>query len=37
MKILQSRSFERKFKKFNKQEKSALDKEVSRIKEDTHV
>ena len=31
MKILQSRSFERKVKKFSKQEKSALDKQVSKI------
>ncbi|MCF8094912.1 MAG: type II toxin-antitoxin system RelE/ParE family toxin [Desulfobacteraceae bacterium] len=31
MKILQSRSFERKIKKFTKQEKNALDKQVKRI------
>jgi mRNA-degrading endonuclease RelE of RelBE toxin-antitoxin system len=33
MKILQSRSFERKVKKFAKQEKDALDKQVKRIAE----
>ncbi|MFO7760596.1 MAG: type II toxin-antitoxin system RelE/ParE family toxin [Desulfobia sp.] len=31
MKILQSRSFERKIKKFTKQEKNALDKQVEMI------
>lgn len=31
MKILQSRSFERKIKKFTKQEKNALDKQVEKI------
>lgn len=34
MKILQSRSFERKVKKFTRQEKNALDKQVSKITED---
>ncbi|MCF8091593.1 MAG: type II toxin-antitoxin system RelE/ParE family toxin [Desulfotignum sp.] len=34
MKILQSRSFERKVKKFTRQEKNALDKQVSKIAED---
>ncbi len=37
MKILQSRSFERKVKKFNEQEKSALDKQVSRIAENPSI
>ena len=37
MKILQSRSFERKVKKFNKQEKSALDKQVSKIAENPSI
>ena len=31
MKIFQSRSFERKIKKFNKQEKKALDKQILKI------
>lgn len=31
MKILQSRSFERKVKKFGKQEKKALDKQILKI------
>ena len=31
MKIFQSRSFERKIKKFTKQEKKALDEQVSKI------
>jgi len=33
MKILQSRSFQRKVKKFTKQEKNALDKQVIKIAE----
>ena len=37
MKILQSRSFERKVKKFSKQEKSALDKQVSKIAENPSI
>ena len=37
MKILQSRSFERKVKKFNKQDKSALDKQVIKIAENPSV
>ena len=37
MKILQSRSFERKVKKFNKQEKSALDKQVIKIAENPSI
>ena len=37
MKILQSRSFERKVKKFGKQEKKVLDKQVLMIVEDTSV
>jgi mRNA interferase RelE/StbE len=37
MKILQSRSFERKVKKFNKQEKSALDQQVSGIAENPSI
>jgi mRNA interferase RelE/StbE len=37
MKILQSRSFERKVKKFNKQEKSALDQQVRGIAENPSI
>ncbi len=37
MKILQSRSFERKVKKFNKQEKDALDKQVQKISENPSI
>jgi len=37
MKILQSRSFERKVKKFAKQEKDALDKQVKRIAENPSI
>lgn len=37
MKILQSRSFERKVKKFNKQEKNALDKQVKKIAADPSI
>jgi len=37
MKILQSRSFERKVKKFNDQEKKALDKQVIRITENPSI
>ena len=37
MKILQSRSFERKVKKFTKQEKKLLDKQVIRIAENPSV
>ena len=37
MKILQSRSFQRKVKKFNKQEKSALDKQVIKIAENPSI
>jgi len=37
MKIFQSRSFERKVKKFNKQEKSALDKQVIKITENPSI
>ncbi|HMA84065.1 MAG TPA: type II toxin-antitoxin system RelE/ParE family toxin [Desulfosalsimonadaceae bacterium] len=37
MKILQSRSFERKVKKFNKQEKKALDKQVTKISENSSI
>jgi len=37
MKILQSRSFERKVKKFNKQEKKALDKQVTKISENPSI
>jgi mRNA interferase RelE/StbE len=37
MKILQSRSFERKVKKFSKQEKKALDKQILKIAEDPSV
>ena len=33
MKILQSRSFERKVRKFTRQEKNALDKQVNKIAE----
>ena len=37
MKILQSRSFERKVKKFNKQEKNELDKQILKIAENPCV
>jgi mRNA-degrading endonuclease RelE of RelBE toxin-antitoxin system len=37
MKILQSRSFERKVKKFTKQEKNALDKQVIKIAENPSI
>lgn len=37
MKILQSRSFERKVKKFSNQEKRALDKQVMRIAENPSI
>jgi mRNA-degrading endonuclease RelE of RelBE toxin-antitoxin system len=37
MKILQSRSFERKVKKLVKQEKDALDKQVKRIAENPSI
>jgi mRNA interferase RelE/StbE len=37
MKILQSRSFERKVKKFTKQEKKALDKQILKIAENPSV
>jgi mRNA interferase RelE/StbE len=37
MKILQSRSFERKVKKFSKQEKSVLDKQVIKIAENPSI
>ena len=37
MKILQSRSFERKVKKFAKQEKKALDKQILKIAENLSV
>ena len=37
MKIFQSRSFERKVKKFSKQEKKSLDKQVLRIAENPTV
>ena len=37
MKILQSRSFERKVKKFGKQEKKALDKQILKIAENPSV
>ncbi len=37
MKILQSRSFERKVKKFGKQEKKALDKQILLIAENSSV
>ncbi len=37
MKIFQSRSFERKVKKISKQEKSALDKQVSKIAENRSI
>ncbi|MBW2739518.1 MAG: type II toxin-antitoxin system RelE/ParE family toxin [Deltaproteobacteria bacterium] len=35
MKILQSRSFERKVKKFGKQEKKAIDKQILKIAENS--
>ena len=37
MRILQSRSFERKVKKFSKQEKSVLDKQVIKIAENPSI
>ena len=37
MKILQSRSFERKVKKFGKQEKKALDKQILKIAKNPSV
>ena len=37
MKIFQSRSFERKVKKFSKQEKKSLDKQVLKIAENPTV
>lgn len=37
MKILQSRSFQRKVKKFTKQEKNALDKQVIKIAENPSI
>ena len=37
MKILQSRSFERKVKRFSKQEKKALDKQILKIAENPSV
>ncbi len=37
MKILQSRSFERKVKKFTKQEKKVLDKQILKIAENSSV
>ena len=37
MKILQSRSFERKVKKFSKQEKSILDKQIIKIAENPSI
>ncbi len=37
MKILQSRSFERKVKKFGKQEKKTLDKQILKIAENPSV
>ncbi len=37
MKILQSRSFERKVKKFTAEEKKALDKQVTKIAEDPSI
>ncbi len=37
MKIFQSRSFERKIKKFSKSQKSQLDKQVRRILEDPAI
>ncbi|MBW2572173.1 MAG: type II toxin-antitoxin system RelE/ParE family toxin [Deltaproteobacteria bacterium] len=37
MKILQSRSFERKVKKFSKQEKKVLDKQILKIAENPSV
>ena len=37
MKILQSRSFERKIKKFTKREKEALDKQVKNIAENPSI
>ena len=37
MKIIQSRSFERKVKRFGKRDKKALDKQVRRILEDPSI
>jgi len=37
MKIIQSRSFDRKVKKFGKQEKKALDKQIQKIAENPSV
>ena len=37
MKIIQSRSFERKVKKFGKQEKKALDKQILKIAENPSI
>jgi len=37
MKILQSRSFERKVKRFSKQEKKAMDKQVIKIAENPSI
>ena len=37
MKIYQSRSFERKIKKFNKNEKASLDKEIKKIIDDSSI
>ncbi|MEA3427994.1 MAG: type II toxin-antitoxin system RelE/ParE family toxin [Thermodesulfobacteriota bacterium] len=37
MKILQSRSFEQKVKKFGKQEKKALDKQILKIAENPSI
>ncbi len=37
MKIFQSRSFERKVKKFNKAQKSQLDKQIKRILDDPAI
>jgi len=37
MKILQSRSFEKKIKKFSKQEKKMLDSQVLKITEDPSI
>jgi mRNA-degrading endonuclease RelE of RelBE toxin-antitoxin system len=37
MKVLQSRSFERKIKKFNKQEKKKLDAQIRKIVDDPFI
>jgi len=37
MKIFQSRSFEKKVKKFNKKEKTTLDKEIKKIAQDPGI